>query len=524
MSNTTPRGSQIRTTLLTILAVLSAGGLGYYAGVRTQPSQQADAEPGAQSADARRVLYWYDPMYPQQRFEKPGKSPFMDMALVPRYAESTTDRTDTNAAVRIDPQMAQQLGMREAEVRMAVLPNLVAATGTVALDPRGVVELQARATGFVEHATALAVGDIVSASQPLFALRVPAWRAAADEWLLLTRTGDDALATIATQRLQMLGMTERDIATLKRTRRAESTYTIASPIDGVVVALPTRPGMTVAEGQALVGLNSIRRVVLEVAVPEAQSSGLRVGDIARARMTADPSRMVTGGVDAILPTLDPGTRTVQLRVWLANAERTLRPGATARVEIESSRSTPAASVPTEAVIRVGRRTIVMLSEGAGRYRPVEIETGAESGGLTEVVRGLQPGQRVVASGQFLLDSESSLLGVRPSPLAVPGTLPAAKSQARPEAPADARPSAPAAAREATVHEADARVVAIAPGRVTLAHGPFASLQMPAMTMTFPVDESASLEGVSVGARVRVGVRETATGLEIVRVAPAGATP
>ncbi len=520
-------GKPYRTPLLAGLAafaLLRAGGLGYHVGSGSQPGPEATAGATAPAANARRVLYWYDPMYPQQRFAQPGKSPFMDMQLVPRFADAQDDTGVTAPAVRIDTSKAQQLGMREAEVRLAVLPTIITATGTVTLDPRGVVELQARAAGIVEHAAEIGVGDVVAASQPLFELRMPAWRAAADEWLLLTRAGDDTLASIATQRLQMLGMSERDISTLKRSRRAQSTYSVASPIDGVVVAMPTRPGMTVAEGQALIGLNSLRRVVLDVAVPEAQSSRVRIGDPVRARLTAEPSRTVDGRVDAILPALDPATRTVQLRVWLANPDRALRPGATARVEIESAHSSSVLSVPTEAVIRVGRRTIVMLSDGAGRYHPVEIEIGAESGNVTEVLRGLRRGQRVVASGQFLLDSEASVLGVEPAPLTAPGAPPRAGAGVPRTPSASDVPRRPPVPPEPAIHEADARVVAIAPGRITLAHGPFASLGMPGMTMTFPVNASVRPQDFSVGARVRVGARETPTGLEIVRITPASDTP
>ena len=177
------------------------------------------------------------------------------------------------------------------------------------------------------------------------------------------------------------------------------------------------------------------------------------------------------------------------------------------------------NVPTEAVIRTGQRALVMLAAGAGRYRPIAIRTGREIGERTEVLAGLNEGQRIVASGQFLLDSEASVLGIAPVPVPVPVRVPLAVTVPL-DVPASAAKPAPAPAP--AVHEADARIVAVDGARITLSHGPFATLNMNGMTMTIALQAPELVGGMHIGDRVRVGVVQTANGLMVVRLVRAQA--
>ncbi|MFK9007292.1 efflux RND transporter periplasmic adaptor subunit [Pseudomonas pergaminensis] len=384
---------------LLAVALLGGGlGAGYWLA-------QAPA-PVAAMAD-KPALYWYDPMYPQQKFDKPGKSPFMDMQLVPRYAEGAAD----SAAVQIDPRVAQNLGVRLATVTRGVLASTLELSGILAFNERDVAVVQARAGGFVERVYDRAPGDVLKAGAPLADLLVPEWAAAQEEFLALRRSADAPLLAAARQRLRLSGMPAGLIAQMERSGRVQSVLTVASPIGGVVQTLDVREGMTMAVGQTLARINGLDRLWLQVAVPQSQGAALAVGQAVESRFVGLPGQVVKGAVSAILPTIAGDSRTVQVRVELPNADGTLRPGMTAQVRLAQSSAQSVLQVPSEALIRTGKRTLVMLAEEGGHYRPVDVEVGAESQEMTVIRSGLQEGQQVVASGQFLLDSEASLRGI-----------------------------------------------------------------------------------------------------------------
>ena len=180
-------------------------------------------------------------------------------------------------------------------------------------------------------------------------------------------------------------------------------------------SLDARQGVTLAQGQTLAQVTGIGTVWLNAAVPEAQAGAVRVGQTAVATLAAFPGESFGGRVVAVLPTAQADSRTLTVRIELANRGGRLRPGMFASVALGGD-AKPALLVPSEAIIRTGTRTIVMLASGDGRYRPAEIRTGREGGGKTEVLAGLGTGEKVVASGQFLLDSEASLTGIAARPL------------------------------------------------------------------------------------------------------------
>ena len=454
------------------------------------PAVYARAQP---DTDGRAVLYWYDPMSPQQKFDKPGKSPFMDMDLVPRYADGDGDL----ASVAIDPGITQNLGMRVATVRREDLSQTVTAVGALTFDGRDVALVQARSGGFVERVYRRAPEDIIEKGAPLADLLVPEWQAAQAEFLALRGLNEAELLVAARQRLRLAGMPAELIARLERTGQPLTSWTVTSPIGGVLQTLEVREGMTLPAGATLARINGLDNVWLEVAVPEAQAARLVAGQHIEARLPAFPGETLVGRAQAVLTQADLASRTVRVRVELPNPERRLRPGMTAEVRLAGDAPSVLA-VPSEAVIRTGRRSLVMLAEANGRYRPVEVRTGRESAELTEVLDGLQEGQRVVTSGQFLLDSEASLRGItaQAAGQGVPGPL---------------------------LHEAEGTIVDIDGEMVGLSHGPFKTLGMPGMSMPFPVRSLALLDGFKPGDRVRVGVSQSDEGLTIERLEKLGAT-
>ena len=401
-----------------IVAALVLAGLGVGYGV-------AQLHPAAAVGvkEDKPALYWYDPMYPQQKFDKPGKSPFMDMQLVPRYAEGTAMQTP---GVQIDPRQAQNIGVRLASVTRGVLASTLDVSGILAFNERDVAVVQARAAGFVERVYARAPGDVLKAGEPLADVLIPEWAAAQEEFLALRHSGDNGLIAAARQRLRLSGMPTALISRMERSGQVQSVLTVSSPLSGALQTLEVREGMTVAAGQTLARLNGLERVWLQVAVPEAQGAALQVGQPVQSRFVGLPGQVVNGTVSAILPATAMDSRTVQVRVELPNPEGNLRPGMTAQVRLAQSSGQPVLQVPSEALIRTGKRVLVMLAEEGGHYRPVEVQAGAENQEQTVILSGLQEGQQVVASGQFLLDSEASLKGVTAAEAAMnmqPGAQP-----------------------------------------------------------------------------------------------------
>lgn len=377
--------------------------------------------PMAEGGDTRKALYWYDPMYPQQKFDKPGKSPFMDMQLVARYAEAQGQ--GERAAVQIDPGLTQNLGVRLATVTRGVFASSVDVVGVLAFNERDVAVVQARTAGFVERVYARAPGDVLEANAALADVLVPEWAGAQEEFLALKRSGDAGLLAAARQRLRLTGMPPALIAGVERSGKIQSTLTITSPVGGVLQELNVRAGMTLAAGETLARVNGLSSVWLAVEVPESQAQSVVVGQAVEAHLPAFPGEVLRGVVSAILPQANADSRTLRVRVELTNPNGRLRPGMTAQVSLSRATAQPVLWVPSETVIRTGRRALVMLAEDGGRYRPVEVQTGSESAGKTVIVDGLTEGQQVVSSGQFLLDSEASLKGIAVEPLEKSGSQP-----------------------------------------------------------------------------------------------------
>jgi Cu(I)/Ag(I) efflux system membrane fusion protein len=310
---------------------------------------------------------------------------------------------------------------------------------------------------------------------------VPEWAGAQTEFLAVRRTGDARLIQAARQRLALLGMSPGAIAAVERTGRPQSVVTVTAPVGGVIRTLSVRPGMTVSQGQTLAEINGLSTVWLNAAVPEALAGRLRPGQAVQVTLAAFPEERFPGRVSAILPEAASESRTLTARIELPNRDGRLRPGMFGQAVLQGG-GTAALLVPSEAVIRTGRRTLVMLALPGGRYRPAEVQVGRESGGRTEILAGLRAGEQVVASGQFLLDSEASLAGI----------------QARP-----ATSNTPAGrATQPTQYETTGRIERLDARSVTFSHEPVPALQWPAMTMTFALPDPALAKGLKVGDRVR----------------------
>ena len=354
----------------------------------------------------KKILYWHDPMAPAQRFDHPGKSPFMDMQLVP-VVEGGAD----TGAIEISPRLQQNLGVRTALVARGQLHSEITASASVAYDERDVALVQARANGFVERLRVRATLDAVREGEPLADLYVPDWVAAQVEYLAvkdLNSPGAADLVDGARQRMRLAGMPEDLIRALEKRGRPQSRFTLLAPISGVITELMAREGMTVTVGSSLFRINGLRRVWVNAEVPETLGERVHRGDAVQARTAALPGVVFDGRVAAVLPSVNVATRTLTARVELANPRMELLPGMFVTVQFAPAALADVLLVPSEAVIETGTRRVVMLAEGDARFRRVNVETGAQGGGQTEIRAGLALGQKVVVSGQFLIDSEASL--------------------------------------------------------------------------------------------------------------------
>lgn len=388
------------------ISLVAGGGAGYWIAHQKDNPQSTSA---SQQQDAK-VLYWYDPMKPEQHFDKPGKSPFMDMQLVPKYADENAAMTDeSRPTVKIDPSIQQNLAIRYGTVEQAVIGNAMFTNGILQANERQTAILQTRASGFVQRVYGHAVGDMVRQGSPIADISIPEWTGEQTEFLAVLQTRDRALIQASRQRLQLLGIPQNVIHQVERTRRVQSNITLQAPISGFIDSLEVRNGMALAMGQTLATIKGINPIWLEAAVPEKQIAGIKRGMSVEANFAAF-SKKVTGKVIDILPTLDTTSRTIKVRIELPNKEAQLKPGMFASVKLSSN---PQSSliVPEQAVIRTGTRNIVIVAHEQGRFEPVVVQLGQSDGNKIAILEGLKVGQKVVISGQFLIDSEANLQGV-----------------------------------------------------------------------------------------------------------------
>ena len=515
----TQRGASLVAILAAVVFAALAAFAGYWYGTRQHgegAAAAASAQGGVNAGDkmladasGRRVLYWHDPMVPGHKFDKPGKSPFMDMQLVPVYADEGVDE----GRVSISPRLAQNFGVRTVEAKPGTLPSGFTAVGAIAIDERTLTGVQSRVQGFVEKLHVRATFEGVRAGQPVADLFVPEWVVAQEELLAvkgMTQPGAAALVDAARNRLRLLGMPEAEVARVEREGHSAGRVTVTAPSSGIVWEIGARDGQAVMPGTNLIRIAGLGSVWLIAEVPEAQAAQLAVGAPVEARTAAYPDKVFRGRVETLLPEVNAATRTVRARIVLQNPGGTLKPGMFANATFAGPPGREAVLVPSEAIIRTGRRNLAIVAEGDGKFAPVEVEVGREAGDVTEIRKGLVAGQRVVASGQFLIDSEASLKGVL------------ARMNNAGETPAAA--GGPAAAGSVK-HKAAGVVRDVDGGEVFIEHGAIPSAGMGAMTMGFKAPASGVPPAVREGLRVDFEFVITPKGeLALASIAPAAAAP
>lgn len=466
------------------LAVLAlAAGLG--AGIGIERERSGGAGTGEQSGPD--ILYWVAPMDPNFRKEGPGKSP-MGMDLIPVY-EGEEPSADP-AEVRLSAVEVNAIGVRSAVARVEEVAQRVETVGFVTYDEHATSHIHTRVEGWIERLAVRAVGDPVAAGDLLFELFAPEITIASSELMRATRRKNEQEITIARTKLHNFGVSARQIEEMAQAETPAQRIRYYAPQDGVVIALAGADGMFLRPETRALSLGDLSSVWLIVDVFERDMGRITPDLRAEARIEHLPGRVFTGEIDYIFPELDPETRTLKLRLRFDNAEALLRPNMFASVALVPSEGREALTVPSEAVIRTGRAERVILRGPEGTFRPRLVTTGLRggfgAGGRTEIVQGLEPGEEVVASAQFLIDSESALNA---------GMMRFAPTEAEPVAGRGVLVSFDPETRRARIR-----------------HDAIEALDWPAMETVFTVRADVAIEGLAPGDALRFEIVRGADGL------------
>jgi Cu(I)/Ag(I) efflux system membrane fusion protein len=397
-------------SILLALVFLAAGvALGYrlFSSGEFQMAEHAPALAGktAEKSSAREILYWYDPMYPGTHFDKPGKSPFMDMELVPRYKSG-----DEGAGIRIDPAQVQNLAVRTEKVvrgRLSFTRNIPA---NVAFNDYQLAKVQPRAEGFVEKVYSLAVGDGIAGGAPIADITVPAWASDQSEYLLLKeQKASAAIIRGVRKKMRLTGMPEEMLTAVDRTGRVQTTLTLKAPISGVITSLDVYPGMNVNKDMTVATVQGTDPVWVMADVPERDMHLVDARNRIRLTVSAYPEHVFRIDSFTLLPKADQNTRTVPLRVSVNNAEGLLKPGMTANIGLRGS-GQEALLIPLQSLIDLGHEQRVITRAADGSFVPRQVQVLRSSREQTAVASGVEEGEEVVVSGLFLIDSEANLRG------------------------------------------------------------------------------------------------------------------
>lgn len=486
--------------LWVIVVAAAAAGTGYWLGSRgtgvhdaARPTAAAPAEGGRQD---RKILYYRNPMGLPDTSPMPKKDP-MGMDYIPVYEGEEKEEPGAASQIRITTDKVQKLGVRTEAAGLRALDRVVRAAGRVEPDERRTYAISPKFEGYVERLYVNVTGQPVAKGQPLFEVYSPELVSAQREYAIAAqgvealkdadsaaRKGMRDLAESSLLRLKNWDISEEQIRALAKSGEAKRTLVFRSPVSGIVTEKKALQGMRFMPGEALYQVTDLSAVWVVADVFEQDIGLVKTGAKATVRINAYPGRTFSGRITYVYPTLKPETRTVPVRVELANPGQLLKPAMFADVELPVAGQGKVVTVPASAVIDSGVRRIVLVQLKEGRYEPRVVELGARNDDYVAVLSGVKSGEQVVVSANFLIDAESNLKA------AIGGFGGGIASS---EAPS---PASVGHKAEGVVDSVDAKA-----GTVGISHGPIASLKWPAMTMEFKVANEALLKDLQPGARV-----------------------
>jgi len=432
----------------------------------------------------KKILYWVAPMDPNYRRDEPGKSP-MGMDLVPVYDEGSS------LSVKISPVVENNMGVRTAVAEYNKLWRRVETVGYVDYDENRIAHIHLRTKGWIEKLLVKSEGERVKKGQLLFEVYSPELVNAQEEYLQALGTGSRRLIPASKERLLALGISEKQIANLKKKRRVEQYVQVYAPQSGIIDKLNVREGMFVMPSKEVLSLADLSSVWLLAEVFEKQADWIKVGQGADVKLSYLPGRTWEGEVEYIYPSLNPKTRTLKVRLRFDNVDESLKPNMFANVTIYSGPKSEIIVIPREALIRTGSDDRVILSMGKGRFQPRNVVAGIESGDWVEIASGLEEGDVVVTSGQFLIDSEASLK--------------ASLKRMTPKKEADMQEMSSfdemSKADDAIKGTGMIQAVMADKNKINMSHDPIPALKWPEMTMDFDVANIIDLSGFKPGDKV-----------------------
>ena len=488
-----------------VLIAMGAAVVGGFTVQYGAPFLQSDgsgvpAENSASKSGEPEVLYWAAPMDPNFRRDQPGKSP-MGMDLIPVYADAEGGADDAGV-VKIKPQTVNNLGVRSTKVIRRQMNREVQTVGYLDFDESRMSHLHVRADGWIEKLAVRSVGEEVKRGDLLFEIYSPALVNAQAEYLQALQTGRKGLIGASEERLRALDFSDQQIKRLERKRKTERLVQVRARQDGIISELNVREGMYIVPGLNVLTLADLSSVWLLADVFESQAQWVSEGQVARMSLPYTPGQSWTGKVEYVYPTLDPKSRTLKVRLRFENPDNALKPNMYASVLIEAESVGNVLTVPREALIRAGRNDRVIVDLGEGRYKPMMVKVGIEANGQVAIGEGLKGDEKVVVSGQFLIDSEASLSAsmMRMSdPEGDPASEPAGAGT-----PTTIKPQAVTMGAINKISD-DGKTV-------NISHDPIPEIGWPSMTMDFKVIGPFSLNGFSSGDSVLLGVAQDADGM------------
>jgi len=410
--------NKLTTVMVVGIAALVIGGAaGYWFAGTEEMSMLAADEP---STDDREVLYYRNPMNAEITSPLPAKDS-MGMDYIPVYADSMA-MGGPAGTVRIDPVTVQNIGVRTVRAERRTLSHRVYALGRIGYDERRITRLHPRTQGWIEEMYVEETGEPISADHILLSIYAPQLVSTQQEYLLALRNletlesspfpdvrqGAQGLLDTALERLRLLDVPEHQIEQLTSTREVSDLLHIHSPAGGIVTNVGVREGQYVTPQTELYTVADLSRVWVLVDIFENELPWVRAGDQASMTVAGAPGAVFEGQLTYIYPYAERQTRTIKARLEFDNEELILKPDMIADVTIDASPQQDVVAVPSEGIIRSGLREQVFVVREPGRFEPREVTIGVSSGGWTEIRSGVEPGETIVASGQFLIDSESKL--------------------------------------------------------------------------------------------------------------------
>ena len=407
-------------SLIGIGVVAAAGFIGGFA-YRARRSAGLRVAQAAPAKAPRRLLYWQDPMHPAYKSDKPGIAPDCGMKLEPVYEDPAQPDDSHEGQLKISAEKQQLIGVTYGQAEWASAASSFRAVGKVAMDETHVVRVHPKIDGWIEEVFTDFMGAPVEKGQRLLTIYSPEMLGAEQDYLLALQArkilkssplaeaaqNSESLIRASRTRLELWDLSAGQIEEIESTGKTQRSVTVYAPAGGFVTARNAFPSQKVGPDTELYAISDLSRVWVMADVFESDAANVRIGQGAMIQASYGGGRAFAGRVSFIQPQVDPATRTLKVRLEAANPGFQLKPDMFVDVQFQVA-SARKLTVPAEAVLDSGTRKTVFVDRGKGYLEPRQVETGERIGDRIEILTGLKADERIVTSGNFLIDSESQL--------------------------------------------------------------------------------------------------------------------